>query len=308
MIKTLKITGVLAALATVACVVLLALFGLKEDSAIEKILNAPSVVDIFKKQATKIKTAQDQVSPLVKWAKTFALRINPPAPKIPAPPKKSTVARKKTQKKEIKKPKVQVSAKFDLIATCRYEDQPEKSMALLDMPAKGLEWFRVGDEVNHLIIHQINDGSIELYKNGKKNSSLIMPVIKKKSLLKADNNTPTEASQATPPETTPAAFLAKILAGKKDQTDQTTATSMDPVAPDTAPTRRSVPAQFARSQEPDTKQRKDSLEKSISNIKRIMSRSKGSQEEEEEGKETNETWNRLLKTLEKEKQDSNSDQ
>ena len=302
MIKTLKITGILAALAAVGCVVLLALFGLKEDSRIEKIINAPSVVDIFKKQATKTMTTQDQISPLVKWAKTFALRINPPAPPKPDPPKKPPVARKEPPKKEIPKPKAPVSAKFNLVATCRYEDQPEKSMALLDMPAKGLEWYRLGEEVNHLIIHQINDGSIELYKDGNKNSSLTMPVVKNKSLLKEESNispiVSPEVSQATAPETTPEAFLAKVLAAEEDQNEDTTEATQTVNI-----TKKPEQAQILPPEQPNPEQRKESLEKSISNIKRIMARSKDSQETE--GKETNETWSKLLQNLEKEKQDIN---
>jgi len=308
MIKTLKITGILAAFAAIGCVVMLALFGLKEDPTIEKILNAPSVVDIFKKQATKTKTALDQVSPLVKWAKTFALRINPPAPKIPKPTPKKTVARQQTPKKPIPKPKVQVNAKFNLVATCRYEDQPEKSMALLDMPAKGLEWFRIGDEVNHLIIHQINDGSIDLYKDGNKNSSLTMPVIKKKSLLKEENNVPSAPPQATPDEAAAEALLAKILAGNKNLPNDA---AQNPANANTTPkkpatTRITTPkkpavTQISAPKEPSPEQKKQSLEKSISNIKRIMARSKASKQGE--GKEMNEVWSKLLQDLEKEKQD-----
>lgn len=299
MIKTLKITGILAALAAVGCVVMLALFGLKGDTAIEKILNAPSVVDIFKKQATKTKTALDQVSPLVNWAKTFALRINPPAPIIPDLPKKPSVTRKTSNKRPIPTPKVPINTKFNLVATCRYEDQPEKSMALLDMPAKGLEWFRVGEEVNHLIIHQINDGSIELYKDGNKNSSLTMPVVKKKSLLKEENDISTVVSQATPTEITPEDILARVLAGRENLPDDAAAT---PMALNRT-RKRPATTQIAAPEKPGPEQKKQSLEKNISNIKRIMSRSNDSQQKD--GKEMNEVWKKLLQTLEKEKQDIN---
>ena len=86
--------------------------------------------------------------------------------------------------KKAPKPKAAtVNNKFKLVATCNYEDQPEKSMALLDMPAKGLKWYRQGQEVNHLVIHQINDGNIVLYKGGVENSVATMPVVNKKTLL-----------------------------------------------------------------------------------------------------------------------------
>ena len=122
-------------------------------------------------------------------------------------------------------------------------------------------------------------------------------ILKKKSLLKEKNNISTVVS---PPETTPEAILAKVLAGRKKLPHDAAAT---PANVNKTP-RKPATTQIAAPQEPGPEQKKQSLEKSISNIKRIMSRSKDSQEGE--GKEMNEVWKKLLQSLEKEKQDVNS--
>ena len=62
---------------------------------------------------------------------------------------KSPKGTKKAKGPSTPRPKAPVTAKFKLVATCRYEDQPEKSLALLNMSAKGLKWFRQGEKVGH---------------------------------------------------------------------------------------------------------------------------------------------------------------
>lgn len=315
MIKTLKITGFLAVLATVACVAMLAIFGLKGDPEIRKVLDSESAVALFRKKTTKASSANDQVSPLVKQAKALALRINPP-PK-PKPVAKKTPRPTPGKSKSIPTPKVaKVNTKFDLIATCKYEDQPEKSMALLDLPAKGLQWFRQGQEINHLIIQQINDGNIVLYKGGVENSVATMPVVNKKSLLKSEaglnskpgkpTNTPrTNAGPANAPLQIPegSTFPKDIferLTGKPndDQAEGTETPRLPRPRSPGKPTQRTVRKRRPLPEPISEEKRQENLEGTISNIKRIMSENAG-----ESGRETNETFKKLLETLEAEKEE-----
>ena len=286
MIKTLKITSLFAAAAAAGFVIFLGVFELKGDEEIEKFLNSPGVVETFKKLAMKTNKSSDQISPLVKQARAFARIINPPAPPKPKPAKS---APKKTAKLKPArpKPKVAVKAKFKLLATCRYEKDPAKSMALLDMPAKGLKWFRQGEEVNHLIIEQITDGGIILYKSGKENSKISMPVVEKKSLLKND------LIAHSQPE--PAADLFSVLKefAPPDEVYKTPETT-NPL-PKPKSNKRTLPRRKTRKvrtapPEPTLDQRKTSIDNSITNIRKIMTRSA---EDDPQTEDIQKTWMRL---------------
>ncbi len=309
MIKTLKITGFVAVLAALGCVAMLAMFGLRADPDIQKLLASESVVEMFRKKNTKASSNNKQISPLVKQARALALRINPPPkprPVVKKPTKRPSpgVAKKRPTPKT-----ATVNTKFKLVATCKYEDQPEKSMALLDLPAKGLKWYRQGQEVNHLVIQQINDRNIVLYKDGAENSVATMPVAKKKSLLKSDIAKQIDAAKQTDAETQPSAapafpteILEKLMGLAKDQETQT------PKLPTARPRSRSrgkTASKTVRKKPPIPKptpepiseeERKENLENTILNIKRIMSENKDQSQQK-----ANETFNRLLKRLEAEK-------
>ena len=178
MLKTLKITSIVAAIVCAVLVILIVGFGLKGDPKIEKILALPSIIQELKKIPVKTVTS-DLLSPVVKEAKAFALRIDPPPPpKKPAPEKKEPTERPVAKKPEIREPKVSVSTggKIQLIATCRYENNPRNSLALLDLPAKGQQWFRVGDKVEHLVVEEVNDGSVVFTQGGTQSSVLMKEV------------------------------------------------------------------------------------------------------------------------------------
>lgn len=178
MLKTLKITGIIAAALAVLFFVFSAVFGARGDDDIENYLNSPGAVENFKKaHGNKQKKARDQTSPLVKQAQKFALFLNPPVkPRRTAPVRKtgtpSTPARPKT-----------VSAKFKLIGTSFYPDNPEMSLALIDEPGKGFRWVRQSGKVGHLIIQQIKDGLV-VVKDNQRTFEMTPQRQPKKSLIR----------------------------------------------------------------------------------------------------------------------------
>ena len=105
MMKTLKVASILVAMCAVGSVVFVVVLGIQGDQQIEELLNSPGAIEEFRKLAKTTDKSQDQVSPLVKFAKDFALRINPPPPpKPPKAPSKPRVARK--EKPAPPKPKI----------------------------------------------------------------------------------------------------------------------------------------------------------------------------------------------------------
>ena len=317
MIRTLKITSILIAISAVGFVVFLVVFGLRGDRQIEEFLKAPSAIEKFKKLAKTTDQDQDQTSPLVKHAKAFALRINPPPPVKPKQPK--AAPRKQVAKKAPPpKPKAPVRAKFKLVATCRYEQQPGRSLALLDRPPKGLKWYHQGDKVGHLTIQQVKDGSI-VCSDGQE---LFVPPskVKKKTLLKSEltGSGRPQPTVSTPPEP------VKSVVGTVDLAAQET----QPVTASGRPGRQSQPgdpsgakpeldsAQRRRIRRlpprrprqlparPTPEQRKEAIKEAIndgiSTIKEMMANPTTSLTDEEKAAEL-QIWERMLKSLEEER-------
>ncbi len=135
---------------------LLAGFALRSDPEIERILNEPSVVELWiKEHGDTHASDQDSTSPLVKQAEAFKNIIDPP----PAPPSANPGARKTTvadRGKTVVKP-VTSSAQFDLVGTTVSGDY---SFAYIRLPDKTYQWARKGDVIGHLTIKEIRNGSI----------------------------------------------------------------------------------------------------------------------------------------------------
>ena len=296
------------AISAVGFVVFLVVFGLRGDRQIEEFLKAPSAIEKFKKLAKRTDQDQDQTSPLVKHAQAFALRINPPKPVKPKSVKPSPKRRVAKGKAPAPKPKAPVRAKFKLVATCRYDEQPQRSLALLDMPPKGVKWYRQGDKVGHLTIEQVKDGSI-ICSDGQE---LFVPLIKKKAktLLKSelvDSGGPQPAT-ITPLEqvktlVTPPEEVETLVSTPAREPQETRPTLAKPQR-DPAERRRvrrlppRRPRQLPVEQTPE--QRKETITESISTIKEMMSKSDPSLEDEENEEELK-TWEQLLESLEKER-------
>lgn len=308
MIKTLKITSIAVAILVAGCVLFLLLFGLRDNPQIEQFLNSPSAIEKFKDKASETTKTQDTIPPLVKQARAFALRIDPPPPpKPPEPPKPKIVAKQPTApKRPVPTPKTTVSAKFSLLGTCRYENAPKKSLAMLKTVAEGNKWLRQGEQIGHLTIHEIKDGSIVLYKDGKKNSEIFVPVQETKSLLKSEAGKSLPKRQTSIPMTE--STLTSEITGL--QTLPAAAEIPSPSKPETssripvAPGRRISTTQLRRptSPQPTPEQKKQSIDDSISSIKKIMATPNNDISEQEKQQER-QAWEKLLKTLQKERQD-----
>ncbi len=313
MIRTLKITSMLIAISAVGFIVFLVVFGLRGDRQIEEFLKAPSAIEKFKKFAKTTDQDQDQTSPLFKHAKAFALRINPPPPVKPKQPK--AAPRKRVAKKAPPpKPKAPVRAKFKLVATCRYEQQPGRSLALLDRPPQGPKWYRQGDKVGHLTIQQVKDGSI-VCSDGQE---LFVPPskVKKKPLLKSEL---TDSGRPQPTVSTPPEPVESVV-GTVDLAAQETQPVTAPGRPgrqsqpgdpsgakpelDSARRRRirRLPAREPRRlpSERTHEQEKETLTESIATIKEMMANPTSSLTDEEKAAEL-QIWERMLKSLEDER-------
>jgi hypothetical protein len=151
MIKTLRITGIIAAVLAGILFVFPVVFGVRSDKGVEQLLNSSGVVEKFSKSKAD-KAANDESAgggPLVKQAQAFALYLNPPKPKAGFTGESAKVG-----------PRGPVSANFTLIGTSFSATRPELSLAFIDESGKGINFVRQSSQVGHLVIEQIKDGLI----------------------------------------------------------------------------------------------------------------------------------------------------
>jgi hypothetical protein len=166
MIKTLRITSIVAAVLAGILFVFPVVFGVRSDGQIEQFLNSAGVIAKFREAAgNKAKESESEVSPLVKQAEAFALYLNPPVRPKP-------VAQAPTVTPVVRPP-APVSAKFTLVGTSFYQSRPEQSLAFIDEPGKGLHWVRQSGEVGHLIIEQVKDGSV-VVRDGQRTFEIVI--------------------------------------------------------------------------------------------------------------------------------------
>lgn len=178
MIKTLRITGIVAAILAVVFVVFPAVFGFRSDTRVDKVLKSPGAVEKFKEEAKGKRSPKDtsRISPLVREAKAFALYLNPPKPEI-KPPVFSRPRPTITQRPTI------TTAKFELKGTAYYASHPELSLALIDKPGEGLRWVRQSSKVGYLVIEQVKDGVV-VVRDGERTFELVAPRPERINLLK----------------------------------------------------------------------------------------------------------------------------
>ena len=195
MIKLLKLGSLLAVIIALLVLVLTGI-GLYRgnDASRERneFLSKETVIDKLRELKSLPDRDKNKTSPLVVQAGILADRIDPYIPPPPKPREKPTVTHRNpvTTKPETvtppQPPKVKV--KFDLLATCYAENNPDKSLALLDITGKGSEWVRQGEQVGLQVIHEIKPGSIVVYQGGKLNGELQVPTDDGiASLLKSEN-------------------------------------------------------------------------------------------------------------------------
>jgi len=312
MLKVLNSLRLFAVLCAVASVVFVIVHGIQDDRQREDFLNMPGAIDQFRSGAGTTEDAMDKVSPLLMSAQALALRINPPPPPKPKAPSKPQVAKK--TKPERPKPKAPVSAKFKVLATCRYEQQPDRSLALLQMPVKGIKWYRQGDDVGHLTIQQVKDGSV-LCSDGQE---LFVPVSKRrtKNLLKSEVAALQRPQAAI---STPLGVVESVIDAEKPDAPQAVPTitgvksgtgsravgaSPAKAKEDSARRRRvrRLPPRKSRQQpqpEPTPEEMKETLTESIDAIKEIMAEPSPLVNDEEKAIELK-IWDELHETLKKE--------
>jgi hypothetical protein len=182
---------------------------------------------------------KDQVPPLVKEARAFALYLNPP-PTEP-PPKPVTPANQASGLPSLSVGPRSSSSQFKLIATCVSQSNPQLSLALIDLPGEGFKWVRQSAMVGYLVINEIKDGSLVVQDSaGGGFSVLIEPRPQQVSLVKGKSPlssafggpewTPTSPlfpSAFTPVETaaSPAVRLRRISGQDGSAATQTSAST-----------------------------------------------------------------------------------
>jgi hypothetical protein len=165
MVSTLRITSVVAIFLAALVVGLVAGpsslvpnllvgFALRSDPEIQRILSEPSVVDQFKLEQGDHAGARSDTTPaLVREAESFKNIIDPPPTSVDAVTKQPG----RTAKGPTVIKPVPSSAKFDLVGTTVSTDN---SFAYVRLQDKTYQWARKGDEIGHLVIKEIKDGSI----------------------------------------------------------------------------------------------------------------------------------------------------
>jgi len=206
MIKTLRITSVLAVMLAVAVLATVLGYlrpakfihlnlGVKGDKQVEQILGSPSAVDRFKTQfGSKVPNSEDTTPPLIKQAELLAGIINPP-PSKDAPPASTPPLSKITP---VIKPQGLVSSKFDLLGTS-YSSNPATSFAYIRLPDSTFQWVGPGTEIGHVTIKEIRNGSVVCW-DGKKDFEVPAEATPEtSSLLETGNLPPTPAPSAPRP-------------------------------------------------------------------------------------------------------------
>jgi hypothetical protein len=192
MVKTLRITTIIATLLAGGGLVFSAIFGARADKTVEEFLKSPAAIERFQQaKGQKKAEAESQASPLVKQAQAFALYLNPPPPPEPVAPSKP----------QPPQPKV-TTPTFKLIGTSFYPLHPDLSLALIDEAGKGIYWVRQSGHVGHLVIEQIKDGVIVVSDGGRTFEVVAPEKPKKVNLVKSSTLDETH-TQATPPAAQP---------------------------------------------------------------------------------------------------------
>lgn len=159
MIKTLRITSILAAALAITIVgffVFRIVYGVQSDEKIKDFLSSPGVIEKFKKaEGNRSKTSSGQNPPLVQQAQAFSLYLNPPVSK------NTQVGRNATNISA----QLKTTPKFPVIGISYYEGRPEMSMALIDEPGKGIHWVKQSTTVGHFFIEQIKNDLV-IVKSG----------------------------------------------------------------------------------------------------------------------------------------------
>ena len=186
MLRTLKIAKMVVAAVAICFIAYLAVSGLKPDGQTEAISSKQSAVEAFRTLSGLPDHSSNKGSEFVRQAHEFALRINSPKSEVITVLDDDSELLEEISTKITHPDPPPPPPRFSLVATCRYEDYPEKSLAQLSILAKGKKWVRQGDSVGRLTIHEVKDGSIVLYQGQTMKAEIFVPPTKEiKSLLKS---------------------------------------------------------------------------------------------------------------------------
>ena len=232
-------TTLIAAAATVLAALVLVPTALNSNARLEEmdILKLPGVVEQFKSSHTVDSSNADKQAPLVTQAERLGRIFDPPPP--PAPPKSSKPVMA-PPRPAVSRPAA-VSAKFDLVGTSYYAANPEKSYALLDMPAKGVEWVKQGTEIGHLVLEQILDGKI-IVSDGSRTFEMAVPVKPQPSLIKGEQGSETVAATDVAPVPVTPSRPTPSTPPNRTRPFRTSSTRSKPTPASSNPPSRPIPA------------------------------------------------------------------
>jgi hypothetical protein len=186
MIKTLRITSVVAAILAGIFFVFPVVYGVRSDERVDEFLKLPSVREKFENVSdNKENAGESRVSPLVEQAEAFALYLNPLKPTV----QKTSIGPKTTDISG----KVSVTPKFKVFGTIYCAGNPELSQALIDEPGGGRHWVRQSGKVGHLLIEQVKDG-IVVVKSSDQTFELLVEEIPETSIPNRSSPVSTKTS------------------------------------------------------------------------------------------------------------------
>jgi hypothetical protein len=160
--------GVFVTASVLSCIIMWRQ-GRTPSPTITALLQRPRAVDIWQSHKVSLDktTLTSRTNPLVAQAQIYAKLLNPPTltqpvakdtpdrvpPRAPPDPKPLTPHIRGTPQK--------ASPHFRVHATSVFAKHPEKSMALISEPGKGMIWIRPGDVLGHLKVTQIRKDAVE---------------------------------------------------------------------------------------------------------------------------------------------------
>jgi hypothetical protein len=220
MVSTLRITSVVAVIVAGLLVVLvvgpkslvpglLAKFAVGSDEEVERILQSPSVVDLFwEDQGDGSDAKLPTKPPLVTQAEMFARIIDPPEPA--QPPNRGRTQAKGTRLPA--RPTVQTSSKLTLVGTSFVASDPQSSFAYVRLPDETHRWVRQGDEVGHQAIKEIKHGAL-IYSDGQRDVELTVEAVPGRASI-LEGGAPVSAPAASTTEAPPARPTGGRITGR----------------------------------------------------------------------------------------------
>jgi hypothetical protein len=171
MVIILRIFSAFVYLSAVGVLVLGVLDFIHENPQVEQILQQPGIIERFKDICDKQDDPAEEISPLVAQARAFASYLNPPAfPPNENKENKLFATKQAPSQNTTKIPMLPApSAKFKVLGTSYYPNQPERSMALIWQPGSqnGHErWVKEGSRLGHFVVYRIKRGVV-IYRDNQ---------------------------------------------------------------------------------------------------------------------------------------------